>query len=165
MHILILSFLVTILDQVTKSLAQERLMSRGSYPVIPGFFNLTYVENTGAAWGVFQGQGLMLVGLSIVMLFILVVCRRHFLDKRLLTHLATGLMGGGIVGNLIDRLRLGYVVDYLDFNFFGWAFPAFNVADVAICVGVGTYILLQVGHPKNDAGRVADGGGERAGRA
>ena len=158
MRILLISFAIAILDQATKSFAQGRLARRADIPLIPGFFDLTYVENTGAAWGMLQGQSLLLVGMSVVMVTILIVCRKHFVDARPITHISTGLIIGGIVGNLIDRVRLGYVIDFLDFYWRDYSFPAFNVADSAICVGVGIYILLQLLQPVKPPGAGEDAG-------
>ena len=109
--------------------------------MLPGFFNLTYVRNTGAAWGMFSGQNVALSALALVMLAALVVFRRKILPPGRVHRVALGLLCGGIVGNLFDRLRLDYVVDFLDFFHRGWHFPAFNVADSAICVGVAIYVL------------------------
>jgi len=102
-----------------------------------GFFRLTRVHNTGAAFGLFQGQSFLLtivasVGVAALLLYALFFHHRFpFLDNRL-GKLALGLILGGTVGNLIDRIHLGYVTDFIDFNF--W--PAFNIADPAIVVGV-----------------------------
>ena len=145
MFILCVTILVTVLDQITKEVVRHKLATGELSTVIPGFFNIAHVHNTGAAWGMLEGLSQGLVVLSIVMLVVLAVFRRHFIKDDLWSRLALGLMMGGIVGNLIDRVRLGYVVDFLDFH---WKelcrFPSFNVADSAICVGVGLYILLQL---------------------
>ena len=140
---LCVSFLVALLDQITKSLVGQNLRVGGSIPVIPGFFDLRYVQNTGAAWGMFEGFSGWLIVISIVMLVVIVVFRRSFVMDALIYRLTMGLLVGGIVGNLIDRVRLGYVVDFLDFYWRGHHFPAFNAADAAICVGVGLYVISQ----------------------
>ncbi|HEY8240202.1 MAG TPA: signal peptidase II, partial [Kiritimatiellia bacterium] len=111
------------------------------FAVIPGFFNLTFVTNTGAAWGIFGGQNHWLSAFSVVMLLVMVFFRRHFLNDTWDHKLALGLMIGGIIGNLLDRVRLGFVTDFLDFYIGQSHFPAFNIADSAICVGVGIYII------------------------
>ncbi|MBM4142241.1 MAG: signal peptidase II [Lentisphaerae bacterium] len=142
MLILCVSFAVALLDQATKVIVRARLPG-DPLRVIRGFFSLRYVQNTGAAWGMLEGLNDWLVGLSFVMLALIVIFRRSLLIDTLTHRLATGLMLGGIVGNLTDRLRLGYVVDFLDFHLRGRHFPAFNVADAAICVGVGLYLFTQ----------------------
>ena len=132
-------------DQVTKLLVMRRLVLGDGIPLIPGFFSLSYVQNTGAAWGMLQGLNDWLVLLSVLMLVVIIVFRKHFVTEALSHRVAMGLMIGGIAGNMMDRLRLGFVVDFLDFY---WRssphFPAFNVADAAICTGVGLYILSQI---------------------
>jgi signal peptidase II len=144
MLILILSFSVALLDQVTKYLIRKNLVPGECIEAIPGLFNISYVRNTGAAWGMLSGFGNLLIILSLVMLVVIVFFRKHFLTDTLTHRIATGLMLAGIVGNLIDRIRLGYVVDFLDFHWSMHHFPSFNVADSAICIGVGLYMVSQV---------------------
>ncbi len=93
-----------------------------------------------------QGLNHWLVALSIVMLAVLIIFRRHFITDSRLSKIAAGLIIGGIIGNLIDRLRNGHVVDFLDFYWGAHAFPAFNIADSAICVGVALYMIFQFRH-------------------
>ena len=138
---LLVAVLVALLDQVSKEWVRGGFALHESVPVIPGFFSLTYIRNTGAAWGLFRGQNLALALLALTMLVVLVVFRRRFLPPGRPHRIALGLLCGGIVGNLFDRLRLDYVTDFLDFHWQACHFPAFNVADAAICIGVGIYIL------------------------
>ena len=142
---LLLSSFIVAADQFTKFLVRNDFYPGDSLPVWPGLFHLTYVRNTGAAWGMLGGLNGWLAGLSVVMLLALVIFRRSLLSDTLAHRLALGLMIGGIVGNLMDRLRLSYVVDFLDFFWHGHHFPAFNVADASICVGVGLYVLTSFG--------------------
>lgn len=154
-----LSLAIAILDQATKYVVQARFYYGESLPVIRGFFNLTYVRNTGAAWGMLGGWNLWLAFLSVVILGALLIFRRSFLVDCRLHRVALGLMTGGIVGNLVDRLRLQYVVDFMDFRFGSYAFPAFNVADSAICIGVAIYALSSIhlpSHPLRDFGEGDD---------
>ena len=138
---LLVAILVVLLDQATKEWVRGAFSLHESLPVVPGFFHLTYIRNTGAAWGMFSGQNLALAVLAFAMLVALVLFRRQFLPPGRVHRVALGLLCGGIVGNLFDRLRLDYVVDFLDFFHRGWHFPAFNVADSAICIGVAIYVL------------------------
>ena len=138
---LLVALAVILLDQASKEWVRGTFGLHEAIPVVPGFFDLTYIRNTGAAWGMFSGQNLALSLLAFGMLVVLVVFRRKLLPPGRLHRVALGLLCGGIVGNLFDRLRLDYVTDFLDFHFRGSHFPAFNVADSAICVGVGIYIL------------------------
>ena len=110
-------------------------------PVLPGLFSLTRVHNTGVAFGVGQGinavTGLVACGILVLSAWI---ARSWDWKKRWIQGLA-GLIAGGAIGNLIDRARLGYVLDFLDFHYGKWSWPAFNVADAAISVGVGLVVL------------------------
>jgi len=160
---LIVSFVIAILDQVSKYLVSWQFYPGEPLPIIRGFFNLTYVRNTGAAWGIFGGWNAWLAVLSLVILAALVVFRRSFLVDCLSHRLALGLMIGGIVGNLFDRVRLGYVVDFLDFRFGSYPFPAFNVADSAICIGVAIYALSSLRLPSHPLRDFKGGGGQDAG--
>lgn len=144
MLILCLSFLVALLDQATKYLVMQHIPLDSHKALIPGLFNLSHVRNTGAAWGMMQGFNAGLVVLSVVMLIVIIGFRRHFMADTRLYRIIAGLMIGGIVGNLIDRIRLGFVVDFLDFHWKTSHFPSFNVADSTICVGVGLYLLSQL---------------------
>ncbi len=143
MPVLCLSFVVVLLDQYTKHLVQTGLDRWHGIVIIPGYFDFRYVQNTGAAWGMLQGLNGWLVGLSVLMLVLLVVFRRHFMTDGVLTRVAAGSVVGGIIGNLIDRLRFGYVVDFIHVHWHAHEFPTFNIADSAICVGVGLFMIAQ----------------------
>ena len=109
--------------------------------VIPGLFNLAYVENRGCAWGMFQGQVWPLAAFGIAALAVLVWKRRSFFGPGRLSAVAETLLYAGIVGNVIDRLFRGYVIDMLDFHWGPHHFPCFNLADIFINVAVGLMIL------------------------
>ena len=141
---LLLGIAITLIDQLTKHLVTQRFYLYESVPVVPGFFNLRYIQNTGAAWGMFAGGHGWLSALSVVVLLALVIFQRSFFSRSLADRVAFGLIIGGIVGNFIDRVRLNYVIDFLDFHWGRHHFPAFNVADAAICCGVGLYMLMQI---------------------
>ena len=132
---------ILVADQVTKQVALRELTYGQPLPVIPGLFSLTLVRNTGAAWGILRNQSLWLTVLAIAALVVLALARRHFTRSGWMPRVALGLLLGGIAGNLVDRLHYGHVVDFLDFYLNGWHWPAFNVADSAICTGVGLYLL------------------------
>lgn len=147
---LIVALVITVADQVTKEAIRGAFLPGHTMPVIEGFFNLTHVRNTGAAWGILGGQNASLTILSVVMLVVMVLFRRSFLSDTWEHRLALGLMLGGILGNLLDRVRFGWVTDFLDFHLGASHWPSFNIADAAICTGVGIYIIsaLWVGrHP------------------
>ncbi|MCU0858067.1 MAG: signal peptidase II [Pontiellaceae bacterium] len=150
MLVLILGLMIVWLDQLTK------LWIRGSFvyggepqAVIPGFFNLVYVRNEGAAWGMLGGQMPVLILLSAVVLTLLAVYHRKILEPALDHRIALGLMVGGICGNLIDRVRVGWVTDFLDFYIGTYHWPSFNVADSAICIAVGIYMISSFRHTRH----------------
>lgn len=150
---LIVAVFIALSDQWTKAVVRGTFALGESRPIVDGFFNLTYVRNTGAAWGILGGQNTSLTILSVVMLVVMIFFRRSFLGDTWEHRLALGLMMGGIVGNLLDRVRLGWVTDFFDFYVGGWHWPAFNIADAAICTGVGIYIISAFWvsqHPLND---------------
>lgn len=121
---------VFFLDRLTKTLTLEHLYLR-SAPVLP-FLKLTYVENTGVAFGMFRGSNNFFIAFSVILIAALLVFRRKCSVRSLTASAGLALVLGGALGNLYDRLAYGFVVDFLDFSFF----PAvFNVADSAITTG------------------------------
>jgi signal peptidase II len=132
---------ITLSDQWTKQIVRDTFRLGESHPVLAGFLNWTYLRNTGAAWGMMRGQNAWLVGFSLSMLLTLVFFRRSFLNNSRSHRLALGCMIGGIMGNLLDRIRAGYVTDFIDLFLGERHWPAFNLADSAICIGVGVYLL------------------------
>ena len=109
--------------------------------VIDGFFSLIYVHNTGAAWSLFEGQSYLLALLAVAALGCMFYFREILELERASMQLLFGLICGGVVGNLIDRLLYGHVVDFLDFQLPGYHWPTFNIADCGITVGVALYII------------------------
>jgi signal peptidase II len=133
--------MILVLDQLTKLIALERLAPGLSIPVVDGFFSLTLVMNPGLAFGMLAstpaGWRWVIAALSVLALGVLGVLASKLLpDGRWSTRTGIGLIFGGAVGNLIDRGRFGAVIDFLDFYWRGYHWPAFNVADSAITVGV-----------------------------
>ena len=133
-----------LLDQFAKAAAVYFLKPVGSRAVVPGFFNLTYVENCGAAWGVFQGQSLPLAGFAIGALVLIAWKRRAIFVDNFGGRLTEVLLYAGIIGNLVDRLTLGHVVDFLDFHWYSHHFPVFNFADSFITIAAALLILEAV---------------------
>ena len=140
---IVISVIVVLLDQLSKYLIRNNFDLYEVLTIIPGFFNLRYIRNTGAAWGMFQDGTIWLSLLSVAMLATIIIFRKSLIGNGLLDRLSIGLICGGIVGNLLDRVFLRYVVDFLDFHWGVHHFPAFNVADSSICVGVFLYIIGQ----------------------
>ena len=128
-------FLSLILDQISKIVINTNLKENESIKVIGSFFKLTKVFNEGAAFSLFDGSKVFLIIVSIISILFLLYMMKDFKDSKL-NNIAFGFIFGGILGNLIDRLFLGYVRDFLDFNIFGFHYPVFNLADSFIVIGV-----------------------------
>ena len=141
--------LAIVLDQLTKYLICRNFAVGESVPVISGLFSLTYVRNIGAAWGILAGWRIALVALAVVMVFLLIRYRTKVFPATLLGNCSFVLLISGIIGNAIDRARLGYVVDFLDFYTGNSHFPSFNVADSCICVGVFLYMIINLLSARN----------------
>lgn len=116
-------------------------------PVIDGFFHLVHVGNTGAAWSLFTGQSTLLALLAFLTLGAIYYWRRTLGLRERWMQISFGLLCGGIVGNLIDRLAYGHVVDFLDFHFGSYIYPTFNIADSGIVIGVGIYFIRNLRAP------------------
>ncbi len=134
-----LSGLILIIDQITKVIVENNISS--SIKVIPGLFNLVFVKNTGAAWGILAGKGWLLLLISIIVFILIVTFIRRITEGWPERYYSMALIAGGIAGNSIDRIWRGSVVDFLDFHYGLHHWPAFNVADSAICVGVFIFII------------------------
>lgn len=146
-RVAIIALLVIGLDQLTKQLVLRFLGYAQERVVIEGFFKFVHWGNTGAAWSLFRGNNELLAIIALAALVVLFFSRHHFDSRTLLGQTAFGLIIGGIVGNLIDRLWAKHVIDFLYFYVQQRGggeigFPAFNVADSAICTGVGLVFLM-----------------------
>lgn len=126
--------LFVISDRLTKYLAVKYLMPIGSAKVLDGIFNLTYVENSGVAFGLFQNMHFIIVPLNILIVVLcgLIMIKAVKNNKKLFAFSVTLIISGAI-GNIIDKILYGYVVDFLEFAFID--FPVFNLADIFVCVG------------------------------
>ena len=142
---MLLFFLVTagviLLDQVTKILALQYLAPAGSYPLWKNVLHLTYVENTGAAFGMLQDRRWVFLVISTVALSGMIVYMFLNKTKHPLETTAVAFIVGGGIGNMIDRLARGFVVDFVDVKCIPYWKYIFNVADIFVCVGCGLFIL------------------------
>ncbi len=141
------ALLVLVADQITKQIVLRFLEYSEQRVIWDGFFKFVHWGNTGAAWSMFYGNNRLLAGIALVALVGLYLIRHHFDTHTFLGQAALGLMFGGIIGNLLDRLFIGHVVDFLYFYVYQRGggeigFPAFNIADMAICTGVGLIFLM-----------------------
>ncbi len=133
--------LIIVLDQLTKIIVDHTMRLHASIPIIDGFFSLTYVRNTGAAFGIFsrshEGFRLpFLILVSVVAIGFILVMLRRLRDQETGMITALAFILGGALGNLIDRLLHGEVIDFLDFYWSNYHWPAFNLADSFITIGV-----------------------------
>jgi len=127
---------VVMLDQITKYMIVSNMTEGMSIPVINQVFHLTFVLNPGAAFGMLEHNREFFIIMAIAVLMFVVYMRKKILEEPLTVQIGIALFVGGALGNLIDRMKTGLVVDFFDFRI--W--PVFNVADIAICLGVGVMI-------------------------
>ena len=131
--------LLLIIDQGSKAW-MESVLAQGSITVIPNFFELEFVTNTGAAWSIFRGNVIFLIVISLFVMFALVMMYPT-VPKSRLKSISYILLYAGIIGNLLDRMIFHYVKDFLKFTIFGYQFPVFNFADMFIVIGA---VLLMI---------------------
>lgn len=139
MGVIMLGILVA--DQVTKLMADRIMMEGQNYEIIDGFFYFTYVHNKGMAWSLLEGRRwLFLLTTPLVLcglIYFFTMTKKH----EILTRFGIVLVVGGALGNFIDRAIFGYVRDFIHFYIFNYDFPVFNIADIAVCLGIGLIIL------------------------
>lgn len=141
----LVAFLVIVIgDQVTKIIVDHTLSLGGSYAIIDNFFYFTYAHNTGAAWGMLAEKISLFLIVSVVAAIGIIYYFMKSESYQKLTRFGLVLVFGGLIGNLIDRLAFGYVRDFIDFIIFGYNFPIFNVADMAITIGM-ALVILEIG--------------------
>lgn len=155
---------VFLVDQTTKAWAVSRLRFGEDISVIPGFLNFAYAQNTGVAFSMLDDYGdpgrwgLSAVAIVAGILVLFYFWRTPRSDDRVLGALA--LLLAGIIGNVTDRIRLGFVVDFIDVQFGSWHYPTFNVADMAIVIGAGLLIIDMVWVKKNEKSKLENQNGE-----
>lgn len=139
-----LTTLVFLLDQIIKVIVIKNMDLYSKIKVIPNFFSIYYVKNTGAAFSILKDNTIFLIILSAIVLVIIdyYINNDKTLDKKSLITL--GIISGGIYGNLIDRILHKGVIDYLSFTIFKYEFPIFNLADIAITLGTITLIIFMI---------------------
>ncbi|MDQ3815106.1 MAG: signal peptidase II [Armatimonadota bacterium] len=143
------AILTLIVDQLSKVWIRAALSLGDEVPVLPGWVHLSHVLNRGAAWGMLSGQRLFLIGVTVVVIWVVSVWAREVVRRGAMARIGLGLILGGAVGNLIDRLRFGAVTDFIDLDTpVEWlrTFPVFNVADSALTVGVTLLLIGMIFH-------------------
>lgn len=154
-RLLLIAAVVFALDQATKwtvvaTVPFDPMHSHGigrDIPVIRGFFYIIHVGNTGAAWSMFSGRSVALAVLAVGTLVSIYFWRHSLGLKQTLTQVCFGLLCGGILGNLVDRLVHQHVIDFVDLHFGNYIYPTFNVADSGICIGVLLYLWQSLRTP------------------
>lgn len=155
--LLVMAALVLLLDQASKHLVAERLAEGRSWDAAPwlaSLFHITHVTNTGAAFGLFPNASNFFIAVAVVVIAVLVLYYLRLPDGQWLVRIALALQLGGALGNLIDRLRQGYVVDFIDLNFWplhNW--PVFNLADSSVVVGVTLLTLVMIREERREQRR------------
>ena len=132
LSVLAIVFFLILADQAIKFLVVSLMELGESIPVFAGIFHITYIENPGAAFGLFANQRLVFIVAGILVIAAACLMYRRLMSEKAIIRWGVALLLGGAGGNLIDRLRIGGVIDFLDFRI--W--PVFNIADIGICVGV-----------------------------
>ena len=129
-------FFIVSADQAVKYGIVSFMEMGESIPVLPGIFHITYIENPGAAFGMFANQRMIFILAALLVIVAVCAAYRRLMEESRTVRWGVALLLGGAVGNLIDRVRTGRVIDFLDFRI--W--PVFNIADVGICIGVALLI-------------------------
>ncbi len=140
----VLTVFIVALDQITKNLIVSNLvLGHSSIPVLGGLFNIVFIDNEGGAWGFMQNNTWMLIAITVlIMIICFAMLIKYGLHSKMFFFSIVLVLSGGI-GNLIDRIVRGSVVDFIQFGFWK-TFPVFNVADIAVCIGVGLLLLYFV---------------------
>ena len=141
----ILSLILVIIDFVIKIIVDKCMNIYDTIKIIPNFFNIMYVRNTGAAFSIMENSRILFIIIGFIALILIYkyLIMNKVLNKYLM--ISYSMLIGGIIGNMIDRIIYGYVIDYLSFNIFGYSFPIFNLADAFIVVSIITLLLCEVG--------------------
>lgn len=138
-------------DQLSKLLIVQKYFLHESTPVIPDIFSITYVRNFGAAWGIFSGQIWLLLLIAAVVVAAMIRFYDYLTERYFEREIALFMILSGVAGNSIDRIWRGAVIDFLDFHYKNvWSYPVFNIADIAICTGVGLFLLSGLIRPDRE---------------
>ena len=139
----IIAFLFFLIDLISKQVIVHVMNVGDSIKVINNFFYLTYTQNKGAAWSILEDQRILLLIVSVLALYLI----NKFINKEELTKLENwsyGMIIGGILGNIFDRIVFSYVIDFIDFKIFGYDYPVFNLADSFIVIGIILMAIISI---------------------
>ena len=138
---IVLLIFTVLIDQLTKFVVESRMALYESIEIISGFFHITYTRNTGAAWSILEGQGTLFAIMALIVSCGIIYYLFRNRNASVFERTAMILICGGALGNMIDRVVHGYVVDFLNFYIFGYDYPVFNVADSFLVVGVAMFVI------------------------
>lgn len=147
--ILTTSFICILIDQIIKIIITTNLKFTESINVIKNFFRITYLRNNGAAFSILSGNRIFLILITLIALLIIYIFLIKNKNINKIETICYGTLIGGIIGNLIDRVRLGYVIDYLDFNIINYNYPVFNFADICIVVSAILLLIISIKEVKH----------------
>lgn len=148
--VLIIGMLALILDQSIKLILINNLSLNSSITIIDSFFSIVYVNNYGAAFSILQNSRFFLIIVALVTLFCIYFLFIKNKELNKFDIITFGLLIGGIIGNLLDRIIYGYVIDFLEFKIFDFKFPIFNFADIFIVVSALLIVFKMIGEPKDE---------------
>ena len=137
-------------DRISKMLIMNSFSLHERKPLINGFLNITYTKNEGAAWSMFSGNRLMLIGTSIAVLIFMIYSIHTMKNLSKIEEILFGILIGGIIGNLFDRIVYSSVIDFIDVIIFGYDFPIFNIADSLIVISTLSLIIMSFRSDKNE---------------
>lgn len=146
----IIAAISALLDQIIKYIFELNLNSGESITIIPNFFSFTLIGNTGAAFSILNSNTIFLIIISLVALNLIYIYFLKGKELKLKEEVTFGILTGGILGNLVDRIFKGEVIDYLDFTIFSYNFPIFNLADIMIVLSVIYIALIMFRGEKNE---------------
>lgn len=138
----LISLIIVLIDQIIKYIVSTNISYLDSINIIPNFFSITNVHNTGAAWSLLSGNQIFLILIAIFVLLFLYLFLIKGKSLKTFETIIYGVLIGGIIGNLIDRIVFNYVIDYLDFIIFSYDFPIFNFADMCIVISISILLFL-----------------------
>lgn len=140
----ITSAIVLLIDQIVKLLIKTNMSLNEEISIIPNFFSIQYLKNTGAAFSILENQTILLAITSIICISVIIYYLKKEENLTTAMYLSFGLVLGGILGNLIDRIVYQGVIDFLSFQIFNYNFPVFNIADIGITIGVLLLIIIYI---------------------
>lgn len=146
---IIISIILLCIDQISKLLVVNLLTKTNSITIIKNFFYLTYINNDGAAFSILVGKRIFLILIAVLVIVMLIRCIKKNNIQNKLELVSISLIIGGSLGNLMDRVVRGYVIDFLDFKLFNYNFPIFNLADTFIVIGVILLLLKELRKENN----------------